>query len=474
MSRARVLWHYARARRRTFADRAALEAWQDRHLRRVLRLAPQRYAFYAGTRPRALTDLPVVDKADLLARFADLNVQGVGLDECLAAARAAEQGRDFGTTLRGLSVGLSSGTTGRQTAFLTSAAERDRWAGEVLARTLPDGLLAGARVTLVLRAGGPLYESVDGGRVSFRFVDLALDEERLLDEVRAADPTVLVAPPSVLVAVARAGLGLRPRRVLSVAEVLDPHDAAVVEDALGVRVDQVYQAAEGFLGASCPHGRLHLAEDLVVVEREGTRGGLEHVAGGREDAAGEREDAAGERDDAAGGRFVPVVTDLFRSSQAVLRRRVGDVLVPDGDACPCGSPMLVVREIVGRSDDVLWLPRANASADASRGAGGPGGAGGPSGSGAALGAFHPDFVRAAVLAVPTVDDFRVEQTATDVLRLAVEPTTAFDAARRSLEGALSRAGLAVPAVVPGVIEARDPLVKRRRVRRDPAVPAGTR
>lgn len=427
MSRARVVWHYARARRRTFADRAALEMWQERHLRRVLRLAPQRYAYYAGTTPRVLADLPVVDKADVLARFADLNVRAVGLDECLAAARAAERGRDFGTTLRGLSVGLSSGTTGRQTAFLTSAAERDRWAGEVLARTLPDGLLAGARVTLVLRAGGPLYESVDGGRVSFRFVDLALDEDRLLDEIRAADPTVLVAPPSVLVAVARAGLGLRPRRVLSVAEVLDPHDAAVVEGALGVRVDQVYQAAEGFLGASCRHGRLHLAEDLVVVERE----------------------------DAGGGRFVPVVTDLFRSSQAVLRRRVGDVLVPDEDPCPCGSPMLAVREIVGRSDDVLWLPRAGATASA-------------------LGSFHPDFVRAAVLAVPDVDDFRVEQTATDVLRLAVEPATAFDAARRSLERALADAGLAVPSVVPGEVEPRDPLVKRRRVRRHPAVPAGTR
>ncbi|MDC7122465.1 hypothetical protein OMK64_13070 [Cellulomonas fimi] len=427
MSRARVVWHYARARRRTFAHRAALEAWQDRHLRRVLRLAPRRYAFYAGTTPRTLTDLPVVDKADVLARFADLNVRGVGLDECLAAARSAERGRDFGTTLRGLSVGLSSGTTGRQTAFLTSAAERDRWAGEVLARTLPEGLLAGARVTLVLRAGGPLYESVDGGRVSFRFVDLALDEGRLLDEIRAADPTVLVAPPSVLVAVARADLGLRPQRVLSVAEVLDPHDAAVVEDGLGVRVDQVYQAAEGFLGASCRHGRLHLAEDLVVVERE----------------------------DVGGGRFVPVVTDLFRSSQAVLRRRVGDVLVPDEDPCPCGSPMLAVREIVGRSDDVLWLARAGAA-------------------GAVPGSFHPDFVRAAVLAVPEVDDFRVDQTATDVLRLAVEPATAFDAARRSLERALADSGLTVPSIVPGVVEPRDPLVKRRRVRRDPAVPAGTR
>lgn len=432
MSRARVLWHYAAARRRRLPDRAALARWQQLHLRRVLRRAPRRYAFYAGTAPRALADLPVLDKPDVLAGFAALNERGVALAECLAAARAAERGRDFSTRLRGLSVGLSSGTSGQQTAFLTSAAERDRWAGEVLARALPRGLLGGARVTLVLRAGGPLYESVDGGRVSFRFVDLALPAEHLLEEVQASTPTVLVAPPSVLVAVAHADLGLRPERVLSVAEVLDPHDATVIADGLGTRVDQVYQAAEGFLGISCREvGALHLNEDLVVVERE-------PVAG------------------AGDGRFVPVVTDLFRTSQAVLRRRMGDVLVPDDAPCPCGNPALVVRQIVGRADDVLWLDRA---AGPDRRPGGPA-------------PFQPDFVRAAVLAAPGVTDFRVRQTARDELHLAVDPAGAFDEARRRLLDGLARAGFAPPRVVPGRIEPWDPMVKRRRVTRDPSVPAG--
>lgn len=424
MSRARVLWHYARARRRRFADRAALERWQEARLRRVLAAAPRRYAAYAGPAPRTLADLPVLDKPDVLARFAGLNTRGVDLAECLAAARAAEQGRDFGTTLRGLSVGLSSGTSGQQTAFLTSAAERDRWAGEVLARALPDGLLAGARVTLVLRAGGPLYESVDGGRVQFRFVDLALPVAELVAQVEAASPTVLVAPPSVLVLLAHAGVRLPLRRVLSVAEVLDPHDRATIEGGLGLRVDQVYQAAEGFLGISCGRGRLHLAEDLVVVEREPVPGG-------------------------DGRRFVPVVTDLFRTSQAVLRRRVGDVLVP-GEPCPCGDPRQVVDEILGRADDLLWLPAADGT--------------GPR-------PVFPDFVRAAVLAVPGVEDFRVRQTSSDRLALAVRPTTTFAAARASLAEAVARAGAGPVGVDEGVIEPEGQLVKLRRVRRDADAPA---
>lgn len=420
MSRARVLAHYLRARRRRFADRAELERSQRRRLDRVLRLAPSRYAFYRELGRRPLAEIPVLDKAEVLAHFAALNRRGLDLDTCLAAARAAERGRDFGTELAGLSVGLSSGTSGRQTAFLTSAAERDRWAGEVLAKALPDGLRAGARITLVLRAGGPLYAAVTGGRISFSFVDLALPLERLLSEIRAGDPTVLVAPPSILVHAA--ALGLRPRQVYSVAEVLDPEDERTISVGFSVRVRQIYQAAEGFLGISCPHGSLHLNEDLLWFERE----------------------------ELGDGRWVPVVTDLVRDSQAVIRRRLGDVLV-DGPACTCGNPMLTVRAIVGRSDDVLWLPGLD---------------------GAAPRSFHPDFVRAAVLRTPGVLDFRLVQTAPDTVRLAVEPAERFAAAARELASDLGGAGIGAVRIEAGELTAQDPLVKRRRVTRAPGVPAG--
>ncbi|OJX96101.1 MAG: hypothetical protein BGO96_07420 [Micrococcales bacterium 73-15] len=444
-----MLGHYLAARRRVapdhFRDRAALEAHQLRLLRRVLARAPRRYAYYAdlGTgpagRPAELSDLPVLDKPDVLRHFAGLNRRGLSLAECLAAARAAETGRDFTTTLGGLSVGLSSGTSGQQTAFLTSPAERDRWAGEVLARALPRGLLAGARVTLVLRAGGPLYESVDGGRVSFSFVDLALPPDLLVASVVAARPTVLVAPPSVLRMVAREWGGRpAPERVLSAAEVLEPADAAEITAGLGVRVDQVYQAAEGFLGMSCREGTLHLAEDLVLVEREPGGDGRNGRADGDDGVDG---------DD---GRFVPVVTDLVRSSQAVLRRRLGDVLVPG--TCGCGDVRLAVREIVGRSDDALLLPRADDPATRAP--------------------FYPDFVRAAVLAAPGVADFRVVQQADDaggpagpLLRLAVEPRETFDAAAASLRERIGRAGLVPPTIVPMAFEPHDRLRKLRRVRR---------
>ncbi|MCL2453714.1 MAG: hypothetical protein FWD18_00180 [Micrococcales bacterium] len=420
MSRARVVAHYLAARRRRFTDREHLEAWQRARLRRVVAAAPRRYPFYAGLSPRTLDDLPVLDKATMVDRFSDLNRVGLTLDQALDAARTAERHRDFSTTLRGVSVGLSSGTSGRQSAFLTSAAERDRWAGQVLATVMPDGVPRGTRVALVLRAGGPLYQTVDGGRVSFTFVDLA-DHARILGSLAEARPTVVVAPPSVLVMAARAGLPISPRQVVSVAEVLDPHDAALVEAALGVPVSQVYQATEGFLGASCREGQLHLAEDVVHIEPLWV----------------------GE------GRFVPVVTDLWRTTQAMLRVRLDDVLVV-GTPCECGSPLRTVAEVVGRCDDVLWLPRADDPAT--------------------LAPFFADFVRGAALGAG-VDDFRVLQLP-DRWELATRPESAWPVAAAALREATAQAGCVPPPLVQAAWPDDDPTRKLRRVRRAAGVAEG--
>lgn len=418
--RAAVLAAYLRSRRRRFADRDALEAWQAARLRRVLDRAPTRYPYYRGLAPQRLTDLPVIDKSEVVAHFEALNDRGLDLARCLAVARAAEAGRDFTATLGGVSIGLSSGTSGRQSVFLTSPSERARWAGEILAKVLPGGLRAGARIALVLRAGGPLYESVGSGRIAFRFFDLALPTTQHLPGLVAFAPTILAAPPPVLRRLAEAHLAgelpIAPTRILSVAEVLDPHDRTAVEHAFEVRVDEIYQATEGFLGVSCHHGRLHLNEDLMVIEREPL--------------------------DDSGRRFTPVVTDLFRTSQAVIRWRLDDVLLASEDGCPCGSPTQVIDAVAGRSDDVLLLARPGSST---------------------LEPFYADFVRGAVLAAPGVGDFRVVQTDPRTVRLAVEPPEAWPGAARSLVGAIAGAGFVAPVVVPTEITSRGPLVKLRRV-----------
>ena len=170
----------------------------------MLARARTRYPFYADVPPGGLDAFPVMTKSVMVERFADLNDRGLQLDRCLALARAAEADRDFTASADGVAIGLSSGTSGRQSVFLTSPRERSRWAGEILAKVLPQGLRVGARVALVLRAGGPLYESVGSGRVAFRFFDLARPAREHVPGMAAFAPTVLAAPPHVLRVLAQA------------------------------------------------------------------------------------------------------------------------------------------------------------------------------------------------------------------------------------------------------------------------------
>lgn len=401
---------YLQTRSRRFSTREALLSWQARRLRIALTRAVRTFPAYAGL-PARLDAFPTVDKADWLDRFEDFNAAGLTLTECLGAARAAESGRDFTATLRGLSVGLSTGTSGRQGVFLTSPAERDRWAGTILAKALPRGLLAGAKVALFLRAGGPLYEAVGSGRVQFRFFDLALPLEGHDQALDDFAPTVLAAPPVVLERLAaRLAAGrstAAPERVYSIADVLDADVRARIEAGFRRPIGQIYQATEGFLGITCDRGTLHLNEDLLHFELT----------------------------DLGQSRVAPVVTDLYRTSQAIIRYRLGDVLVL-GAPCPCGSVCTPIEAIEGRADDVLRFGDQ---------------------------AIFADFVRGAVLGAQGVADFGLTQTE-DGLQLAVTPALAWPGARDALASLLAAHEVSAR-IEPAPFVVQSPAAKRRRVRR---------
>lgn len=434
---ARILAVYAGSRLflRTVRTRDRLEHWQRRRLRQTLDRARRTFPFYREVPAGGLEAFPVLDKAAWLAAFQGLNASGLALEECRRIAVESERSRDFAHLEGDLAVGLSTGTSGRQGVFLVSPRERARWAGVLLARALPGrSLWEPARIALFLRAGSPLYSTLGTGRIRFRYFDLRRPLAKLVPEVEAFDPTVLAAPPQVLRLLAAAleerRLRLAPRHVYSVAEVLDPHDEARICAAFSQPVHQIYQASEGFLGITCEAGRIHLNEDLLVVEKE-------YV-------------------DRATGRFVPVITDLHRRTQAILRFRLGDVLVESRAPCPCGSPFLALDRIEGRFDDVLALPSMTSD----------------------LGQLAPlfaDYVTRAVLgASPAITDFRCDQDEPGSLVLALDVTPGADAgaAFTAVSGALVRLcgelGLVPPAVRPGTQPdggSDDATVKLRRVRR---------
>ncbi len=332
---ARTLGAFAHARRlmrlRSAADVIAQQQSRLETLRRTVMPAS---AFYAPHAHEPFERWPIVDKASWMAHFNAMNTVGIRLEEAMRFAEEAEANRQFNPTLRGCAVGLSTGTSGSRGVFLANESERSRWAGVMLAKLLPRLEWRPLRIALLLRANSALYESVGFGPIRFRFFDLTRTFQDVLDTLAAFDPTILVAPSHVLKTIVRQQhrSNIRPRRIISVAEVLDTIDRQVIEEGFGVRVEQIYQATEGFLGVTCREGTLHLNEEYVIFEREWL--------------------------DSAHTRFVPVITDLYRTSQPVIRYRLNDVLVPRPIPCPCGSPLLALSRIEGREDDVLWLPAA--------------------------------------------------------------------------------------------------------------------
>ena len=322
--RAAILKAWADARVTHPHNRTAITARQHRLWRRM-KPALTRTPALAPLAGRPLEVFPIIDAHELREDFAAWNSLGV---TCEAAERAADSGGDV-EGAPGVSAGFSTGTAGERGLFLTSRSERADYLGHILARLLPaDALLRKRRIALCLRTDNRLYRDVgDAGPIEFRFFNLDLTPEALADFA----PDILIAPSGVLADLARrirsGSVTLPPlERLFYGAEPMDEVERGWIASALGARPDPIYQATEGFLGASCKHGLLHLNEDVLIVEREPVPGTT---------------------------RFRPVVTDLRRTSQPMVRVRLDDLLEPIDALCPCGSSRQPVRGVEGRVSD-LW------------------------------------------------------------------------------------------------------------------------
>ena len=331
-----VVWYFIRARYlRHFRTRKALRSYQKQRVLRQLAYFKEHSSYFKGLSVHSFEDfrkLPLMNKEFMMEHFNALNCVGIDRDEALSLAIDGEKQREFSEKLGGISVGLSSGTSGARGLFLVSDRERALWAGTVLAKFLPKGKLFGHRIAFFLRADNNLYETIDSKLIRFRYFDLLRDMGENLSELSDYRPTLLVAPPSALLCIARAmerrELRIKPEKVISVAEVLRAEDAAYLKAQFGLSViHQAYQCTEGFLGYVCECGNFHLNEELVLIEREYL-------------------DAH---------RFVPIVTDFTRQSQPIVRYRLNDILVEKRGHCPCGNPATMIRYIEGREDDIFYF-----------------------------------------------------------------------------------------------------------------------
>ena len=132
------------------------------------------------------------------------------------------------------------------------------------------------------------------------------------------------------------GLRVPPlKAIITTSEKVTPEMRRVMEEAFHCRVYEEYSNVENvFFANACSSGALHVSPDAGVVELVGR------------DGSPCRPGEVGE----------VVATGLMGEYQTFIRYRVGDLAQWDPDPCPCGRAMPVLKEVVGRIEEIVTGP----------------------------------------------------------------------------------------------------------------------
>jgi phenylacetate-CoA ligase len=268
-----------------------LRAHQDRALQALLRVAVSHSPFHADRLSGLVGDidtftiddlsrLPVMTKAEMMARFDDVptdrRVRKVIVDDFLAGVGAEPR-----VLLDRYVVLASGGSSGRRGVFVwpresvpdfLATILRAGVAGAGLDRVPPNGVsIAMVAAGAAIHATRVCAALIDGaiGRVTVAPATLPIEE--IVRRLNRAEPAILVAYAGMLRIVAEAQLAghltIRPRMILSTSEQLSPETAATVVAAFGVAPGNSFGSSEGLNGSAAPGtDTFTFASDGVHVE----------------------------------------------------------------------------------------------------------------------------------------------------------------------------------------------------------------
>ncbi len=325
---ARILYYYYKTLwlKHSLKTREQLNAYQEKQFKKLTKSTLAQSPFYQPYIGKPLLEWPIMNKKLMMEHFNQINTVNLTKEHAMDIALNAEQTRDFSPLIQRISVGLSSGTSGSRGLFLADPRERDAWAGIILAKALPNGLRTDERIAFFLRANNNLYTTLNKSKkIQFHFFDLLLNFDEHITRLNAVQPTILSAPASVLLLLAREKkrLTIKPHKIYSVAEVLEQEDETLISEAFHCPVSQIYQCTEGFLAISDKHSnQLTMNEEFLIIEKEW----LDE------------------------SRFVPIITDLMRTTQPIIRYRLDDVLI----AKKSNKIFTELRAIEGRMGDICY------------------------------------------------------------------------------------------------------------------------
>ena len=374
-----TLWRYLRTPKK-FKSRAHIERWQKRRIAKHIKFVRNNSVFYAnhwhGIADDDWRKFPLVNKTLMMDNLENLLTRDLDLKKAYRIAKSAEITRDFSPRVGDLSIGFSSGTSGSRGVHIVSDKEASNWAGFMLARGLGGSIFGKHHVALFLRANSNNYGKIGSKRIKFSFFDLLKPMDQLQKEVELANPSELIAPPSVLRYLADNNCKINPKRIISAAEVLDPIDEKIISQYFSQVVHQFYTSTEGEIAATCELGVLHLNESIMHVGKEWI--------------------------DEENGLFHPIITDFMRETQPIIRYKQNDILVLKKGICECGDARTAISEVMGRSDDVFYLQKKDSDE---------------------FEPIVPDFIRRAVMRLnPQIEAYHAIQKSMTKIEIGLQPS----------------------------------------------------
>ena len=169
-----------------------------------------------------------------------------------------------------------------------------------------------------------------------------MTEDKLLgfiEQIKTIRPKMLFGYPSVFSLIAKTAteksidltrLGIKVVFVTS--ERLYPYQREAIEKAFNAPVANGYGGRDaGFIAHQCPHGKMHISVEDIIVEIINKSGKVV---------------AAGEKGEI-------VVTHMATSDFPFIRYRTGDIAALDTEPCECGRGLPVLKNIEGRSTDFV-------------------------------------------------------------------------------------------------------------------------
>ncbi|MGD2250006.1 MAG: AMP-binding protein [Candidatus Methanofastidiosia archaeon] len=181
------------------------------------------------------------------------------------------------------------------------------------------------------------------GVIPRKWISVWLSTEEQIKMLRKFKPHALTVYPSIAVEWAKTlkqqGEHFNiPVFIRAEAEILTKEAKELIEEIFGCTVYEEYGSAEFVVFAwECQERGYHMSVDNVYMEFLDDEG--EPVAPGEE------------------GEII--ATALEAKAMPFIRYKINDRGVPLDGQCPCGRTLPLMKLVVGRDDDFLWLPSGN-------------------------------------------------------------------------------------------------------------------